>query len=136
MGSQEVFMVMGKAIGGLLTIWLIASIAASVFINMQNASLANDKAIKADIVASSMDIIQMHTPSEINMEWDYTPFLMATTDGALLTLFFENKTIVSPYPLILPIDSSVELGDANYLVGNRISEFKFSNFGTPEVKVI
>lgn len=128
-------MTMGEAIGGLLTIMLIASVAASIFISMGTAAIANAEAVKADVVASSMDIIQMHASSEINMDWDYTPFLMATTEGAMLTLFFENNTIVSPYPLILPIAGSVEIGDANYFVGNQISKFRFINSGLPEVEV-
>lgn len=136
MGAQEVLIIMGQVIGTFLVIWGIGTMGVSIFIDMQNVALSNDASIKADVVASSMDIIQMHAPSEINMQWDYAPFLMSTTDGVLMTLFFENKTIISPYPLVLKIKGSESIGDADYFVGNQISNFKFSNYGVPEVEAV
>ena len=136
MGAQEVLIMMGQVIGTFLVIWGIGTMGASIFIDMQNVALSNDASIKADVVASSMNIIQMHAPSEINMQWDYAPFLMSTTDGVLMTLFFENKTIIPPYPLVLKIEGSERIGDADYFVGNQISNFKFSNYGVPEVEAV
>ena len=134
MGVQENVLIMWEILPGIIEIVLTLLIGTSFFDGIGTLAMGNEHAVKIDVVASSMNIIQMGDDMEINMDWDNTPFLAAVREGAVLSLFFENNTVIAPYPLTIPIEGSISRGGINYFVGNRVSEFAFTNKGIPEVK--
>ncbi|MBR9689990.1 MAG: hypothetical protein GOV01_03790 [Candidatus Altiarchaeota archaeon] len=133
MGIQENVMAYWTIIPAVVSFTVLMSVAVNFFSSMSASQLMMDRAVKTDMIASSMSFLSIHNDSEISITWDYTPFILGIDEGYLMMLIPTGDAPVSPYPETVPITGSVERDGVNFFLGYEIGEFHFVSNGTNEV---
>lgn len=131
----ELAIVGGVALSSVFTFMGVLAVTNFLVSDIGTRAMTNNMALRGDVLASSMDVLHMHSDVAINMSWDYTPFAMYTTEGALLMMYYQNHTTVSPYPLIVAPEEAKDGQRGKYVVGNEVMGFEFSNEDGPRMVV-
>ena len=140
MGAQEDVMGMAAVVSTLIIFVTIVYYGVQYFSDISTMGMTNNFAIRSDVIASSMSLINMHSHSEVNLSWDYLPFSIGVFEGDInggIGMFFPTKTSTfSSYPLTVPFSTSQLIEEnIHYLSSNSVSKFCFKNLGTPEVNL-
>jgi len=111
---------------------VLLAVGTAFFSELSTMGVMDNQAIRTDVIASSMCLINMHNSTEVRIGWDRVPFTMAFPEAALVTYFDTKRATVSPYPLVVPVKGYEDIDGTKYFVGKGIEKFNFTSTG-PEV---
>ncbi len=139
MGVQEDVMFMSGVFGPLLSFALIVLLGISTYQGLATMGMTNNFAIRSDVLAASMSLVNMHPHTEVNLSWDYLPFSIGVLEGNInggLGMFFPTETATfSSYPLTIPFSTDNIKENIHYVSNDSISKFCFKNLGNPEARM-
>ena len=112
-----------------LFVLMVLGIASTyIFEFLINMTLANNMALRSDIIAGSANILSMKDDDIlIEFSWDRKPFAMKVSRDCISFSLKENTTLFSAYPNDLSVRGVIPENDAYYVLGIGIRKFTFLN---------